>query len=185
MHQDLQQHVSGLFHTAGSTSGALSDLRFIPSPPSGMRSERIEVQCHPTLHKPSLYSTCPLDCEAPRGENDVIGVWAVLCVEPFRLPVCTSFFVTPRLPRRIRRCFAEQVRLYRHLYDPSMREHRDSQMVQNSWKEIGFKDDFPLNAPLRHKEYSNGERVKYKQQHSAQMRAQTLRRRAVQRTRRV
>ncbi|KAL1246564.1 hypothetical protein QQF64_034609 [Cirrhinus molitorella] len=97
----------------------------------------------------------------------------------------TSFFVTPRPPRRIRKCTSLKRRLYHHLYDPSMREHRDSQMVQNSWKEIGFKDDFPVNAPLRHKEYSNGERVKYKRQHSAQMRAQTLRRRAVRRTRRV
>ncbi|XP_016423581.1 transcription factor Adf-1-like [Sinocyclocheilus rhinocerous] len=31
---------------------------------------------------------------------------------------------------------AEQVRLYRHLYDPSMRAHRDSQMAKNSWREI-------------------------------------------------
>ncbi|XP_070759513.1 uncharacterized protein [Enoplosus armatus] len=30
----------------------------------------------------------------------------------------------------------EQVRLYRHLYDPSSRDHRDTQMVVNSWKEI-------------------------------------------------
>ena len=28
----------------------------------------------------------------------------------------------------------EQV--YRHLYDTSMQEHRDSQMAQNSWREI-------------------------------------------------
>lgn len=31
---------------------------------------------------------------------------------------------------------SEQVRLNRHLYDPSMKEHRDFQRVQNSWKEI-------------------------------------------------
>lgn len=31
---------------------------------------------------------------------------------------------------------AEQVCLYKHLYDPSMRNHRDSQMANNSWKEI-------------------------------------------------
>ena len=32
----------------------------------------------------------------------------------------------------------EQVRLYRHLYDPSMQEYRDFQMAQNSWTEIAW-----------------------------------------------
>ncbi|KAM9334643.1 uncharacterized protein ABDE67_021200 [Symphorus nematophorus] len=31
---------------------------------------------------------------------------------------------------------AEQVRLHKHLYDSSLKEHRDSQMGINSWKEI-------------------------------------------------
>ncbi|XP_035987332.1 uncharacterized protein LOC110368284 [Fundulus heteroclitus] len=30
----------------------------------------------------------------------------------------------------------EQVRLHRHLYDPSSREHRDYEIIGNSWKEI-------------------------------------------------
>nr|XP_055051397.1 transcription factor Adf-1-like [Misgurnus anguillicaudatus] len=31
---------------------------------------------------------------------------------------------------------SELVRAYRHIYDSSMRDHKDSQMAQNSWKEI-------------------------------------------------
>ncbi|XP_076126391.1 uncharacterized protein LOC143106093 isoform X1 [Alosa pseudoharengus] len=33
---------------------------------------------------------------------------------------------------------SEQVRLYRYLYDPSMKEHRDAQRCQNSWREIAM-----------------------------------------------
>ena len=31
---------------------------------------------------------------------------------------------------------AEQVRLHKHLYDSSLKEHKDNQMGLNSWKEI-------------------------------------------------
>ncbi|CAL8279216.1 unnamed protein product [Merluccius merluccius] len=31
---------------------------------------------------------------------------------------------------------SQEVRLYRHLYDPSMKAHRDSQMCQTAWRDI-------------------------------------------------
>ncbi len=65
------------------------------------------------------------------------------------MAVCTTFFVTRANSSRgaavnmnsFEEILAEQVRLYRHLYDPSMRDHKDRQMANNSWREIanGFK----------------------------------------------
>ncbi|KAM8740061.1 uncharacterized protein AB9X84_020054 isoform 1-T1 [Acanthopagrus schlegelii] len=36
----------------------------------------------------------------------------------------------------VQRKVAAQVRLHKHLYDSSMREHKDSEMIANSWREI-------------------------------------------------
>ena len=64
--------------------------------------------------------------------------WSSL--SPLRLVACTKSDIIPQraalcLPVFVI-CCAWSTGIHRDLYDPSMQEHRESQMAQNSWREI-------------------------------------------------
>ncbi|MGL6188004.1 MAG: hypothetical protein ACRC12_03045 [Holosporales bacterium] len=90
--------------------------------------------------KLALYSPRTQDCVGLRGKNDVNPEWVVRKTS-FRLAVRTAFFLTGQAVSHptmndFEAILPELFRSYRRIYDSSMREHKDSQMTLNSWKEI-------------------------------------------------